>query len=159
MRLDEQHFSRCACCSSSQANDSDIISAMSRMASHTLMTSETLFCRSVWLFSNDNSPKLKGAASNKLMVHLTSTLHRPQSNGLIEWYIQLMIDKARFLLKQSGLPLRYWTLAARALCHGRNVCLAAFYSETLWKAKHGHEFTGALTSYHDRRSRHRCAQM
>ena len=40
-----------------------------------------------------------------------------------------MIDGARCLLHQSGLPLRYWTLAARAFCHCRNVSLAAVHGK------------------------------
>ena len=50
------------------------------------------------------------------------------------------------LLHQSGLPLRYWTLAARAFCHGRNVSLAAFHGETPWKAKHGGRVVSGRTA-------------
>ena len=87
------------------------------------------------------------AASSELMLHLTSTPNRPQSNGVIERFIQLVIDGARCLLHQSGLLLGYWTFAARAFCHGRNVSLAAFHGETPWKAKHGDEFKGALIPF------------
>ena len=66
---------------------------------------------------------------------------------MIERFIQLVIDGARFLLHQSGLPLRYWTLAARAFCHGRNFSLAAFHGETPWKAKHGEEFKSTLVAF------------
>ena len=81
------------------------------------------------------------------MLHLTSTPNRPQSNGVIERFIRLVIDGARRLLHQSGLPLRYWTFAARAFRHGRNVSLAAFHGDTPWKAKHGEEFKGALIPF------------
>ena len=63
---------------------------------------------------------------------------------MIERFIQFAIDGARCLLHQNGLPLRYWTLAARAFCHGRYVSLAAFHGETPWKARHGDELKGAL---------------
>ena len=81
------------------------------------------------------------------MLHPTSTPNRPQSNGVVERFVQLVIDGARCLLHQSGLPLRYWTFAASAFCHGRNVSLAAFHGETPWKAKHGDEFKCALIPF------------
>ena len=81
------------------------------------------------------------------MLHLTSTPNRPRSNGAIERFIQLVIDGARCLLHQSGLPLRYWTLAARAFCHGRNFFIAAFHGDAPWKAKLGDEFKGALIPF------------
>ena len=98
-------------------------------------------------FYSDYAPELKSAASNEMMLHLASTPNRPQSNGVIERFIQLVIDGGRCLLHQSGLPLRYWTLAARALCHGRNVSPAAFHGETPWKAKHGEKFQGRLIPF------------
>ena len=100
-----------------------------------------------YFFYSDNAPKLKRAASNELMLHLASTSNRPQSNGVIERFIQLVIDGAQCLLHQIDLPLRYWTLAARAFCHGRKVSLAAFHGETPWKAKYGENFPGRLIPF------------
>ena len=120
----------------------------SKSALHTVMALREFYGEDqFYFFCSDNAPELKSAASNELMLHLTSTPNRPQSNGVIEIFIQLVIDGARCLLHQSGLPLRYWTLAARAFCHGRNVSLSAFHGETPWKAKFGEKFPGRLIPF------------
>ena len=126
----------------------DVIPVRSKSTLHTVMALREFYAEDqFYFFYSDNAPELKSAASSELMLHLTSTPNRPQSNGVIERFIQLVIDGTRCLLHQSGLPLRYWTFAARAFCHGRNVSLAAFHGETPWKAKHGDEFKGALIPF------------
>ena len=126
----------------------DIIPVKSKAANHTVMALREFYGEDqFYFFYSDNAPELKSAAANELMLHLTSTPHRPQSNGVIERFIQLVIDGTRCLLHQSGLPLRYWHLAARAFCHGRNATIPVFHGETPWKAKHGESFKGALIPF------------
>ena len=123
----------------------NVILVKSKSALHSVMALREFYGEGqFYFFYNDNARELKSAASNDLMLHLTSTPNRPQSNGVVQKSIQLVIDGARCLLYQSGSPLRYWTLAARAFCHGKNVSLAAFHGETPWKAKHGEKFLGRL---------------
>ena len=74
------------------------------------------------------------------MLHLASTSKWPQSNSVIERFVQLVIDGVRCLLQRSSMPLRYLTLAARAFCQSKNISLAAFHCETPRKAKHGEHF-------------------
>ena len=43
----------------------------------------------------DNVPELKSAARQELMVQFISTPHRPESNGVVERFNQLIVDGAR----------------------------------------------------------------
>ena len=148
LKVEKQDFRLCLVPLCAGTSVGDVILVRSKSAHHTVMALRG-FCAEdqFYLFYSDNAPELKSAASNGLMLHPTSTPNRPQSNGVIEIFIQLVIDGARCLLHQSGLPMRYWTFAARLFCHGRNVSLAAFHGETPWKAKHGDEFKGALIPF------------
>ena len=111
----------------------------SKSAHHTVMALREFYGEDqFYFFYSDNAPELK------LMLHLTSTSDRPQSNGVIERFIELVVDGARCLLHQSGLPLRYWTFAACAFCHGRNLSLAAVHGEIPWKAKNMETSSKAL---------------
>ena len=148
MKVEKQDFKMCLVLLCAGTSIGDVIPVKSKSALHTVMALREFYAEDqFYFFYSDNAPELKSAASNEMMLHLTSTPNRPQSNGVIERFIQLVIDGARCLLHQSGLPLRYWTLAARAFCHGRNISLAAFHGHTPWKAKHGEEFKGALIPF------------
>ena len=70
-----------------------------------------------YFFFSDTAPELKSAARQELMVHLTSTPHRPESNGVVERFNQLIVDGARCLLLKR-LPGRYWHYACRAFSPG-----------------------------------------
>ena len=141
--LKKQDFKMCLVLLSAGPSLGDVIPVKSKSALHSVMALRAFHGEDqVYIFYSDNAPELKNAASNELMLHLTSTPNRPQSNGVIERFIQLVIDGARSLLHQSGMPLRYWTLAARAFCQGKYVSLAAFHGETPWKAKQGEKFQG-----------------
>ena len=148
MKIEKQDFKMCLVLLCAGTSVGDIIPVRSKSTLHTVMALREFYAEDqFYFFYSDNAPELKSAASSELMLHLTSTPNRPQSNGVIERFIQLVVDGTRCLLHQSGLPLRYWTFAARAFCHGRNVSLAAFHGETPWKAKHGDEFKGALIPF------------
>ena len=96
---------------------------------------------------SDNAPELKSACASELMLHLSSTPNRPKSNSIVERFIQLIVEGTRCLLYQSGLPPRYWSLAARAFCLGRNTTLPAHHKATPWAAKNGSEFGGKLMPF------------
>ena len=142
LKIEKHDFKMCLVFLCASTSVGDVIPVKSKSALHTVMALREFYGEDqFYFFYSDNAPELK------LMLHLTSTSDRPQSNGVIERFIELVVDGARCLLHQSGLPLRYWTFAARAFCHGRNVSLAAFRGETPWKAKHGDEFQGALIPF------------
>ena len=81
------------------------------------------------------------------MVHLTSTPHRPESNGVVERFNQLIVDGARCLLLQSGLPGRYWHYACRAFLLARNACVKGKDGRTAWDRRFGKEFHGKLIPF------------
>ena len=148
LKIEKQGFKICLVLLCAGTSVGDVIPVKSTSALHTVTALPGFYGENhFYFFCSDNAPELKSAASNELLLHLTGTPNRPQSNGVIERFIQFVIDGARCLLHQSGLPLRYWTLAARTFCHGRNVSLAASHGETPWKAKHGDEFKGALVPF------------
>ena len=81
------------------------------------------------------------------MVHLTSTPHRPESNGVVERFNQLIVDGARCLLLQSGLPGRYWHYACRAFLLASNACVKGKDGRTAWDRRFGKEFHGKLLPF------------
>ena len=82
----------------------DVIPVRSKSATHNVMALREFYGEDrFYLFYGDNAPELKSAASSELMLHLTSAPNRPQSNGVIERFPQLVIDGARCLLHQSGM--------------------------------------------------------
>ena len=93
----------------------DLIVVSSKNVNDTIMA----FCEfcgedPFYYFHSDKAKELKAAAEQELMVHLTSTPHRPESNGVVEKFNQLIVDGARCLLPQSGLPGGYSTGTTRA---------------------------------------------
>ena len=100
-----------------------------------------------YYFYSDNAPELKAAAQQELMVHLTSTPHRPESNGVVERFNQLIVDGARCLLLQSGLPGRYWHYACRAFLLARNALVKGKDGNTSWSRRFGKNFHGKLIPF------------
>lgn len=73
---------------------------------------------------SDNSEELDASVrmlNSKPPAHLTSTPYRPQSNGIIERAIGVVVQHARAVLQRSGLPHEFWPLAVRHWCLARNV--------------------------------------
>ena len=135
LKVEEPGVKLCLVLLSAGTSVGDVIPMKSKSAHHTVMALREFYGEDQFYFlCSDNAPELKSAASNELLLHLASTLNRPQPNGVIERFIQLVIDGARCLLHQSGMQLRYWTFAARVFCHGREVSLAAFHGEAPRKA-------------------------
>ena len=100
-----------------------------------------------YYFHSDNAKELKSAAEQELMVHPTSTPHRHESNGVVERFNQLIVDGARRLLLQSGLPGRYWHYACRAFHLARNACVKGKDGRTAWDRRFGKEFHGKLIPF------------
>ena len=63
----------------------DVIPVKPKSALHSVMTQREFYGEDqCYVFYSDNAPELRRGASNELMLHLTSTPNRPQSNGVIE---------------------------------------------------------------------------
>ena len=76
-----------------------------------------------------------------------STPHQPESNGVVERFNEIIIDEARCLLLQSGLPGRYWHYACRAFLLARNACVKGTDGRTAWDRRFGKEFHGKLLPF------------
>ena len=98
-------------------------------------------------FHSGNAKEPKATAEQEFMVHLTSTPHRPESNGVVERFNQFIVDGARCLLLQSGLPEHYWHYACRAFLLARNACVEGKDGRTAWDRRFGKEFYGKLIPF------------
>ena len=78
---------------------------------------------SFYYLHSDSAKDMKAAAEQELRVHLVSTPHRPELNGFVERFNQIIVDGVRCLLLQSGLPGRYWHHACSAFFLARNACV------------------------------------
>ena len=121
----------------------DMIVVRSKATNDTVMALREFYGdQPAFFFHSDNAPELKAASDQELMVHVASTPHRPESNGVIERFNQLLIDGARCLLLQSGLPARYWHYACRAFLLARNSALKSKDGKTPWERRHEQQFPG-----------------
>ena len=126
----------------------DLIVVSSKNVNDTIMAFREFYGEDpFYYFHSDNAKELKAAAEQELMVHLTSTPHRPESNGVVERFNQLIVDGARCLLLQSGLPGRYWHYACRAFLLARNACVKGKDGRTAWDRRFGKEFHGKLLPF------------
>ena len=126
----------------------DLIVVSSKNVNDTIMAfrefyGEDPFCN----LHSDIAKELKAAAEQELMVHLTPTPHRPESNGVVERFSQLIVGGARCLLFQSGLPGRYWHYACRAFLLARNACAKGKDGRTAWDRRFGKEFHSKLIPF------------
>ena len=72
-------------------------------------------------FYSDNAPELVAVAETKLgWTSDTSTPGMPRDNSIAESKVKLVINGARSLLLQAGLPSKYWPYATQAFCNGLN---------------------------------------
>ena len=126
----------------------DLIVVRSKNTNDTIMAFREFYGEDpAYYFYSDNAPELKAAAQQELMVHLTSTPHRPESNGVVERFNQLIVDGARCLLLQSGLPGRYWHYACRAFLLARNALVKGKDGNTSWSRRFGKNFHGKLIPF------------
>eukprot|EP00959_Pyramimonas_sp_CCMP1952_P062217 1300624-Pyramimonas_sp.AAC.1 len=68
----------------------------------------------------DNSGELLKARRQLGWRHGASTPHRPQTNGLIERIVKIVILGARAVSHMSGLGHEWWKEAMQAFCCGHN---------------------------------------
>ena len=61
----------------------------------------------------DGSHEFKNALKSLGLPHDVATPHRPQTNGIAERAVKRILEGARCLLKQSGLPEYFWPDAVR----------------------------------------------
>ena len=126
----------------------DLIVVRSKNVNDTIMAFREFYGEDpFYYFHSDNAKELKAAAEQELMVHLTSTPHRPESNGVVERFNQLIVDGARCLLLQSGLPGRFWHYACRAFLLARNARVKGKDERTPWNRRFGREFHGKVLPF------------
>ena len=78
---------------------------------------------------SDGAPELHSVCRTLGIRHDTSNPHRSETNGLIERTNRTVIEGARCLLYQSGLPYKYWPTAVK--------CFADNYNFTHYDSKKG----------------------
>ncbi|GJS93657.1 putative RNA-directed DNA polymerase [Tanacetum coccineum] len=72
------------------------------------------FKRTVKIFRSDNGTEFLNQTFNKFcndkgIVHQTSCAYTPQQNGVVERKHRHLLNVARCLMFQGGIPLRFWT--------------------------------------------------
>lgn len=95
----------------------------------------------------DNSLELASAANTLGWTHPTSTPYRPQNNSLIERQVRTMVEGTRAALLQSGLPHRFWPLAATHQAVATSLVTAPGGDESPWKKKNGSDFPGMILPF------------
>ena len=68
----------------------------------------------------DNAAEYVAAAQHKKIRFDTRDANRPASNGVAERAVRRMLEGARAVLYDSGLPHCYWSEAVEAYCANRN---------------------------------------
>eukprot|EP00959_Pyramimonas_sp_CCMP1952_P286417 5988779-Pyramimonas_sp.AAC.1 len=68
----------------------------------------------------DNSGELQKARRQRGWRHDTSTPHCPQTNGLIQRVVKIVILGTRAVLHMSGLGHEWWKEAMQPFCCGHN---------------------------------------
>ena len=148
LKVEKQDFKMCLVCLCAGTSYGDVIPVKSKKLGATVLALREFYGEDQFYFMySDNAPELKSACASELMLHLSSTPNRSKSNSIVERFIQLIAEGTRCLLFQSGLPPRYWTLAARAFCLGRNATLPARHGAIPWAAKNGSGFQGKLLPF------------
>ena len=71
-------------------------------------------------FYSDSAPELMSCAKKMNWCADTSTPGMPRTNSIAESKVKLVINGARCLLLQAGLPSKFWPYAVRAFCNGIN---------------------------------------
>ena len=69
---------------------------------------------------SDGAPELHAACRKLGIRHDKSDPHRSETNGLIERTNRTVIEGARCLLFQSGMPYKYWSLAMQCFVDNYN---------------------------------------
>ena len=97
---------------------------------------------------SDGAPELHAVCRQIGIRHDKSDPHRSETNGLIERTNRTIIEGARCLLFQSGLPYKYWTTAIKCFADVHN--FAHFDSKKGTNShveRHGKKFGGTTLPY------------
>ena len=83
----------------------------------------------------DNAPELIRACHDLKIRHDKSTPYRHQSNAFAERTVRAVVEGARSLLEQAGLPTCFWPFAVRFWCFMRNT--EVVNGQSAWQVRHG----------------------
>ena len=83
----------------------------------------------------DNAPELIRACADLRWRHDKSTPHRHQSNAYCERSVRKVVEGARSLLEQAGLPSCFWPFAVRYWCLMQNT--EVIDGDSPWLRRHG----------------------
>ena len=89
----------------------------------------------------DRAPELINSARKHASCDDYSIPGDPRSNGIAENKVKLVLRGARALLRQAGLPAKYWVFAVRAFCAGLNFENRSS-GKSSWERRHGTKFMG-----------------
>ena len=95
----------------------------------------------------DGSHEFKNALKSLGLPHDVATPHRPQTNGIAERAVKRILEGARCLLKQSGLPEYFWPDAVRCFAFLYNVTVHQHDGKTPYLKRFGSEFDGPLLPF------------
>ncbi|XP_071726730.1 uncharacterized protein [Rutidosis leptorrhynchoides] len=83
---------------------------------------ETQFNKKVKMFRSDNgtefvNQKMNNFTNNKGIIHQTTCSYTPQQNGVVERKHRHLLNVARALMFQGGLPLNLWSKCVLTACY------------------------------------------
>lgn len=91
---------------------------------------------------SDSAPELVSVAGKLGWVCDASTPGVPRNNSAAESKAKLVLNGARCLLFQAGLPSKFWPFAAQAFYNGMNLVLNK--DKSRYHKRHGVEIHGKL---------------
>jgi hypothetical protein len=89
---------------------------------------------------SDRGPSLDNAAEVCSIPHDHSTPGCPQSNGIVERQVQMVLNGARAALAAAGLPTELWPWAAEHYCMSEN--MRQDEGNSPYQGRHGKVFPG-----------------
>ena len=95
---------------------------------------------------SDNAPQLRAAIRSMGLAWESSQPGVPVTNSRIERQNQLILDGTRAALAQAGLPMSFWSLAARTFCFNLNASEDKT-GESPWKKRFGCETEAKLIPF------------
>ena len=97
---------------------------------------------------SDGAPELHAVCRDLGIRHDISDPHRSETNGQIERTNRTVIEGARCLLFQSGMPYKYWKLAIKCFCNNYNYTHIDQKKGTVaYVERHNHKFQGKALPY------------
>ena len=97
---------------------------------------------------SDGAPELHAACRDLGIRHDKSDPHRSETNGQIERTNRTVIEGARCLLFQPGMPCKYWKLAITCFANAYNTTHVDSKKGTVsYVERHHHKFQGKALSF------------